>query len=990
MLVCLSLLQACFAAAENTVLVDAYDSLRVVANLTKPTPRHIKEANLTSRVIQDSEYPSLSNAISVSPELSQLLREEYDAIKQRFAHTTAGSGDMFAHPAAAAQFGGTTEQLDSAQRVKVELTLDSYFGHHHSSGLYIPPGELITIEIPQAAVGKISLAFNMQSRTWEGTYETNPGNTRSRLPGLRVEGLKLGNTYNTVCWPFGGFLTLSIEPDAFPEPIVITISGGILTPWFRFGVDTEEDWQNIKNYPGLVACMETSNIQMVMPAIHVRNAMNVNLAMRFLRSCAQVMESTVMKSNGNKNHHQRPNGREKVPNYWYFDNYVPAGAACAYVTLDFSCYPSNWAPGAVDGKKLMQGCWGHLHEMGHHHQDNWGIGYTGEVTNNVLVVICYAYYSTISETRYEKPNGDMGFSSNAEWKETTHPYSYSFEKGDLHQWVSLVHAFGPEKMREFIKADHDNLYYAKETYGKVEAFLLRAARIFGHDLRPHLEFMGYNLKDASQYNQTNLALLDEMNLKPWYPVANAYQTGYEVNGTTFETARPFVIPAGQKKIFNFTQYTKSRPGHGDFEIVELRGGKGQWKKLDSGVFEYTPVNDSSVLDEWRLVYREKTTGQETITYGKIKQGSSGFAYDIYLGARPASGSSPVEAYKATVGRQPNISGHGQGLKFSKGQTGNDNYVVVCRGKLIAPETGSYKFYAAPDEYVLFYLSEKPLSYNPDKDTDSLILVDDRGYGEYNLNQASKSVTLTAGKSYYFCLVIYNQFGPSGAKIGYRLNDNGLKIEEFANEAIVLADASGAEHEWIPQWEEIQGLEDYHKNSSSTANNTEFNASSVIPVTHSSFVFSKGWKSVSFGSYYNGVGKYGTKGCSLTAAYGKGVTEIVIVGDKWASKDNLASVYLNGIKIGTFSPDTKETGKIYKEPLFVISGIDNETAVDIKVVVESGEVGISGVLVKSDEKANALQTPHHTNGAVIIGIIVGCAFLAIACAAVFIAMRRARQ
>ena len=102
-------------------------------------------------------------------------------------------------------------------------------------------------------------------------------------------------------------------------------------------------------------------------------------------------------------------------------------------------------------------------------------------------------------------------------------------------------------------------------------------------------------------------------------------------------------------------------------------------------------------------------------------------------------------------------------------------------------------------------------------------------------------------------------------------------------------------------------------------------------------------------------------------YGKGTSEIVIIGDKWYSgsssgskalSSNSASVYVDGKLVGKFTPDLSSKpafgSRIYKTPLFVISDLDKNSQHTLKIVVDSGEIALSGILVKSSEKANALN------------------------------------
>ena len=1095
---------------------DVYDSLEVIERFpAPPRAKDIREGYVLHETFPDARlldklYPSVLNPKVVDQGLENSFVKEYNFAVEKCQKNDVPESDVYWHFAGAAQYGGRTEELEKVDRVKVRYTLDSRFAYHHCSGIYMCPGEVVTVEVPQIAGGKVKAQYNRQVFSYRhGGNDTDSGG-QTRLPDYHSGEIVLKSGMNRLAWPYGGFLSFGVSIDAFSEPIELIISGGVLTPWFRFGVDTEADWERIKKYPGLVACFETGNLQMIMPASEVRQATGINLAMRFFRSCAQVMESVSSKPCGAG---PRANGRERVPNFWYFDVYVVHKvAAMAYVGLNFVQMPTMWAASTALGESLVRsGCWGLLHELGHHHQQNWGAGdrkANVEVTNNALIVLCYTYYSLVSESRYEQGNGGIGFSSGT-WQDHiySHPYGCTFSKGWLEQYVSLIHAFGQAKMREFIRSDVQNLYYDKSK-GTYVAYAIRAAHVLGVDLRPHLRFHGVDFDQ--QPNKDDLKKIDELHVKPWYPVCNIYQTGYEVNGQVFETSRPWILKYGEKKIFDFKQYTKSREGHGTFSIGDLRGGRGTWKLVREGVYEYTPPRENpSEPDEWRLTYHESETNQDIITYGRIRQEVNGNAFSRFSNIRASSGTyTPLEAYKATKGVTASATGYGTGISIDT--TNGDNFVSVCRGTFVAPQSGNYTFYADMDDAALFYLSERQLSFDPDIDRKYLLLNDNNGHHTYNKQYASDWHILTKGKAYSFCFVIYNHGGSGRGKIGYVVDGKGDIVD--VPSANVLLPGCKAEHleevwEWSPNWEEPSGLHDYYKakrlapevvsvtgpqpqssdnpvtnlvNSNtndifiskwqpgseaapfphvytlsfgtetqirtvklnnltkqgfttyyvvgpldifcddrvvyhghydsreksnatitlsepatcrsvkvqvgdnsdiwSTKNQGKggsafseiscgvyFNADTVIPVSDGSFVFDSLWEDVSVGSYFDGRGKVGRSGGSVSCVYGKGTSELVIIGDKWYSGSssgsqtlsaNRASVYVDGKLVGTFSPDLSNKpafgSRLYKSPLFVISDLDKNSQHTLKIVVDSGEIALSGVLVKSSEKAAALN------------------------------------
>ena len=480
---------------SSRVSVDAYDTLVVLENLTKPTVKHINQAGF-STLIDDDLYPTYNSPKNVD-DIVDALWAEGNAMKEKYLTASMTQDELYWHPAGAGQFGGTNEELDQAQRVKVKLSIDTYVGIYHFTGIYVPPGELITIDIPDVAKGKVSVLFNVQTRDC-GEYSSYSG-SQKRIPRLYLglgKMITLNQNTNTIGWPVGGSLCFFMSVDQFSEPIEVNISGGILAPWFRHGITTDEEWEQMRNYNGLVAYFETGNIQMIMPTVLARNAKNVSLAMAFMRSCAEIMDSVAPKAGYNT---RRSNGRERHPVYFWFDSYIPIGEACAYGGSLICMLPYSYIDKVIDGSTVLLNCWGPLHEMGHHHQNGWEFHDYSEVTNNVLVLTCYSYYSAVTLYRTVSDSGGISIPDNgAGWDFTTHPYAISFASGSLQQWVSLLHAFGQTKFREFIKAYINQEYYAGKVYGWDESYALRGAVIFGYDLRPHMKFNGYDL-DSDSY-----------------------------------------------------------------------------------------------------------------------------------------------------------------------------------------------------------------------------------------------------------------------------------------------------------------------------------------------------------------------------------------------------------------------------------------------------------------------------------------------------------
>ena len=103
--------------------------------------------------------------------------------------------------------------------------------------------------------------------------------------------------------------------------------------------------------------------------------------------------------------------------------------------------------------------------------------------------------------------------------------------------------------------------------------------------------------------------------------------------------------------------------------------------------------------------------------------------------------------------------------------------------------------------------------------------------------------------------------------------------------------------------------------------------------------------------------YGSKGATLEFKLKAGVTQFVIIGDKWVSElgTNIASVWINGQHSGNIMADMSSSSwpKLYKKILYVMRHMNTAEDVTVKVKVESGERGIAGILLRQDEMQGAL-------------------------------------
>jgi len=109
----------------------------------------------------------------------------------------------------------------------------SYSGaKYRPTGLFAPPGDLITLTIPKKLVGKIGVRLGQDN------------DYKLRFNKLTKETQKIGS-------PYGGLIIMYLtDIDATTEAgmFEVTVDNAVQAPYFVYGENTNEDWNKIKHY----------------------------------------------------------------------------------------------------------------------------------------------------------------------------------------------------------------------------------------------------------------------------------------------------------------------------------------------------------------------------------------------------------------------------------------------------------------------------------------------------------------------------------------------------------------------------------------------------------------------------------------------------------------------------------------------------------------------------------------------------------------------
>lgn len=806
-----------FHDGRDKVLIEYVDGFEILGKVPRPQVTHIKYANLTDVPIEDDDYPWSGHPYKGTCTLPRLYNES-KKIYRYFRETNTEQKSLYYHPAALKLHMTEDEEVvKNADRYSVRITLSPYY-MRHITPLFVPPGEVVTITIPDYAVNKVMYLLN--ENIFDIGFSEESIEYNQRLPKVRWFNLKLDRKINKIGSPYGGPLVLVYTTAIgvkITEPITITVSGVILSPYFKYGRHSEDEWEVIKKYPGPVAMLDTGNIYGILPSRYIRGLTRINDVMKWFRSAYQISQTTASdKYDGNPQ-----DGRILNPTSFLFDSFVAIGSAFTNPVANYCQLPFGFIGGFTNYASTQSNNWGNVHEMNHQHQKDWANG-PDEMSNNVIIIETYARTSATSGNRNIKG------SNLAAGLKYTHPYIFiniKNDNGGMSLYSDMIHFFGPSKFKEYARSDQWNTLYDKNDplLGTKGAQMLKASKIMKRNMRYNYNFHAFDDKvlTNSMNDSKTFKLLDEMNLQPFHPVATIYGVGYILEDNySFESARPFKIPPSTYRL-DFVNNKAQRADtklFGDHVFSGITPVKGTFIEVDkeNGLYDLVPNDDPLVIEECIAHYLDKTTGFTTNIICKFEQTPYKATYLRYTNIGEKNGL--FDAYNATHYMSPAENKTVVTFECKKVTGDNSGWLVIVDAVFHVEETGDYEFgILKADDAAALYLSEAgdKLHFDPKADEDNLVIYSDKYVTEWKNVTASKAKRLEEGKLYHICFVVYNarRQGPGEGHPGIRkvggsfssISQRMITKNGISNEAIWR-------NQYKPDFFEIPDIDKYQGDS----------------------------------------------------------------------------------------------------------------------------------------------------------------------------------
>lgn len=386
--------------------------------------------------------------------------------------------DVRAHPAAATFPGAVPAGSPAVSRtVAVDLRVPRW----RSTGLYAPPGEVVTATLPEDAPAGLALRIGCHTDAlWHLA-------SWPRVPEIsRQWALRPGATETAS--PFGGLVYVVVPEGAGGGVVRVRIDGAVEAPFFELGRTTAAEWKKARRAPGPWAEIASERIVLSVPSSVVRD----------LEDPAPIAEFWVRVSDAAADLGAIPREPPCAERY----------AADVEISAGYmhSGYPImthlDAAPRMVSIETMTRGDWGLFHEFGHNHQvGDWTFEGTGEVTNNLWSL---HLHDVLTKTKGVDAHPAFRGREARVAKHFAEGVKFGAWKADpflaLFMYCQLQEAFGWDAFKK-VFAEYRALPEGerpKSDDAKRDQWMTRFSRAVGRDLGPFFEAWGVPTSKAAR------------------------------------------------------------------------------------------------------------------------------------------------------------------------------------------------------------------------------------------------------------------------------------------------------------------------------------------------------------------------------------------------------------------------------------------------------------------------------------------------------------
>lgn len=597
---------------------------RKVARTYSGTVSWTDSANKAQTVtfMNGNEYPSEDNNYSETHKntFDSDYKKIYDdnrlIMSSDFINNQIKNDTLKKHPAADYQYGYANRLPDSAPAVNKYLNIDLTQPGYVTTGLYLAPGEILTIKIKgltDAQVKNLGITLSLGESDNSSPNVSNSSQWKrsaKRMPSINS---RVAITSNNFKWgtPFGGIVNIVVgkQPGAKDNKNVgLELDGAVEAISYVHGSTTEKEWKRLlKEAKAPIFDISTDHMKFIGPVSALAKGYKNITDLPYPYKSMDLFDKMALDALYTVNW----NADWKQPYRITFSNYVPAGEAVSFVGASFIDAPWYWANGLLNYDSLINnGSWGIMHENNHQNQrgPGWGFisgGTGGEVTNNVLTVASYIKFTNVFSNRdgkqtatdhTSKVNGYNSLNRVA----STASSSTGQERGGIDQDYSMImEEFGTQAFQNAVRSYYNSS--VKNYWGnsikipsgisdKNTNFTFRVSEATGYNWANYANSVKLISDDNKNkintyYSKFNSSRESNQKVKEYLPVFSFYssETNYD-NREFVYTQTPFTIPSkyfSKGYDFDLKKYTNTTDKY-ELSNPKIISEPNKGKLVDSG------------------------------------------------------------------------------------------------------------------------------------------------------------------------------------------------------------------------------------------------------------------------------------------------------------------------------------------------------------------------------------------------------------------------
>ena len=506
--------------------LEASKAIRQMRDVLPETHTLVKSALDVFKTVADT---TVITASPDNPLSDPLLQQIWIWDIQRKANNSVDQ--IIAHPSAEVLYGDIP---DNALRLERTVSVDTSQSHRLSTGLYVPPGEVVEVTVP---ANLVNANYKIRISGHDAAVAGKP--IWNRYPLTVAREFPISSQTTRIASSFGGALYLDFGPVPLGLGAVsIDVAGAIQAPYFVLGQTSDQDWNAwIRNNPGPYAELVSEHVAMSIPSEWIRDLDNPTDLMTYWNRAQEYMD-WIAGFDGTRTKAERFN----------IDVDTGAGTLTAGYPIQGSVVhgPSR---NIVDLALLQkEGSWGYFHELGHGMQNgpngSWGINYYDLGPQNIESNVNLFTNAAIEELALNirpRENADgwdfaqrpievmqqaqIAIADPAPFSEkrvggVTSVHAMYFQLADMFGWETYREVF-QEYNKGFV-GDANKVQDRRDQWFEIWS------RVTQHDMTEYMiDHWKLTVSDAAK------SRVSSQNLPSWMPLAFGSETAHIAPGETF-------------------------------------------------------------------------------------------------------------------------------------------------------------------------------------------------------------------------------------------------------------------------------------------------------------------------------------------------------------------------------------------------------------------------------------------------------------------------